>query len=91
MADRWNFVEDYIVCKYSHEHAWKDISAEQLDYLMSELKNAGFGSRSKTAVDKTISKESIIRILPETLSLILPKYIILTFQQTKKLQSLFLT
>lgn len=38
MASKWTIQEDYIVCKYSHEHAWKNITVEQLNELMAILK-----------------------------------------------------
>ena len=42
MAKRWSFKEDYIVCKYSYEHRWKDLSSEELNFLMLKLKEDGF-------------------------------------------------
>ena len=52
MASKWTIQEDYIVCKYSYEHAWKSITVEQLNELMAQLENEGFTPRSKVAVDK---------------------------------------
>lgn len=54
MASKWTIREDYIVCKYSYEHAWKNLTIEQLNELMGRLENNGFNSRSKTAVDKRV-------------------------------------
>lgn len=54
MADRWSLREDYIVCKFAYEHAWEKISIELLDCLMSQLDEAGFSSRSNTAVNKRV-------------------------------------
>ena len=54
MASKWTLHEDYIVCKYSYEHAWKSITAEQLNDVMLDLQKYGFYSRSKIAVDKRI-------------------------------------
>lgn len=54
MAKRWSLKEDYIVCKFSYENAWKCISTEELHGLMLELKEAGFSSRSKAAVNKRV-------------------------------------
>ena len=52
MSNKWTIQEDFIVCKYSYEHAWKNITVEQLNELMGQLENYGFTSRSKIAVDK---------------------------------------
>ena len=52
MAKRWSFKEDYIVCKYSYEHRWKDLSSEELNFLMLKLKEDGFDSRSESAIIK---------------------------------------
>ena len=49
---RWSWKEDYIVCKFSYEHAWKVVTVKQLNCLMLELQQQGFGQRSKLAVDK---------------------------------------
>ena len=54
MASKWTIQEDYIVCKYSYEHAWKSITVEQLNELMGQLENNGFVARSKIAVDKRV-------------------------------------
>ena len=54
MASKWTIQEDYIVCKYSYEHAWKSITVEQLNELMGLLENNGYNSRSKIAVDKRV-------------------------------------
>ena len=54
MAERWSIKEDYIVCKFSYERNWEYISAQELHCLMLELKEAGFNSRSKTAVNKRV-------------------------------------
>lgn len=54
MASKWTIREDYIVCKYSYEHAWKNLTIEQLNELMGRLENNGFNSRSKIAVDKRV-------------------------------------
>ena len=54
MASKWTIREDYIVCKYSYEHAWKNLTIEQLNELMGRLEKNGFNSRSKTAVDKRV-------------------------------------
>ena len=54
MASKWTIEEDYIVCKYSYEHAWKSITVEQLDELIGQLENNGFVARSKIAVDKRV-------------------------------------
>ena len=54
MASKWTIQEDYIVCKYSYEHAWKNLTIEQLNELMGQLENNGFNSRSKIAVDKRV-------------------------------------
>jgi hypothetical protein len=51
---KWSRQEDYIVCKFSYEHAWKAITVEQLNGLMLKLQQQGFGQRSKIAVDKRI-------------------------------------
>lgn len=54
MANRWSLKEDYIVCKFSYENAWKCISTEGIHGLMLELKKAGFNTRSKLAVNKRV-------------------------------------
>lgn len=54
MSSKWTIQEDYIVCKYSYEHAWKSITVEQLNELMGQLENNGFVARSKIAVDKRV-------------------------------------
>lgn len=54
MANRWSFKEDYIVCKYSYEHVWKELSTEELNCLMLKLKDAGFNSRSESAIKSRV-------------------------------------
>lgn len=54
MAKRWSFKEDYIVCKFAYENAWLCIFEDDLDCLMLKLKEAGFSSRSKVAVNKRV-------------------------------------
>lgn len=54
MAKRWTFKEDYIVCKYSYQHIWKELSTEELNCLMLKLKDAGFDSRSESAIESRV-------------------------------------
>ena len=48
MRNSWSPKEDSIVCKFylSHINTWKS----HIDSLIVELKDAGFGSRDKSAV-----------------------------------------
>ena len=49
---KWSLREDYIVCKYTYEHIYKSGVIEPLRYLMQELHECGFNSRSENAVNK---------------------------------------
>lgn len=51
---RWTFREDYIVCKYTYEHIFKSNVTAPLSYLLLELQNYGFDSRSEGSIRKRI-------------------------------------
>ena len=56
MAQRWTFEEDRIVGIFSYEHIYEWINDELLDELMIKLTENGYGSRSRTAVQKRASE-----------------------------------
>ena len=49
---KWSFEEDFIVCNFylSHIDTWQNC----IDEVMTELKNAGFGSRDENSVKMRI-------------------------------------
>ena len=49
---RWTFEEDYIICSFCEGHKYRTIADECLDELMDKLVGAGFGTRSKAAVNR---------------------------------------
>ena len=52
MAQRWSLKEDYIVARYCLEHPWAYASNVDIEEKMLQLKNAGYGFRSTSAVTK---------------------------------------
>ena len=52
MAKKWSIKEDYIVAKYCLENPWAYTSNEDIEEIMLQLKNAGCGFRSTSAVTK---------------------------------------
>ena len=52
MAQRWSLKEDYIVARYCLEHPWAYASNVDIEEIMLQLKNAGYGFRSTSAVTK---------------------------------------
>ena len=50
MAKRWSINEDIIICKYCIENPWAYGGDEHIDIMSAKLENAGYVSRSKSAI-----------------------------------------
>ena len=69
MAQRWSFKEDYIVAKYCLENPWAYTSDEDVEEIMVQLKNAGYGFRSTSAVTKRAHDYELLQRNVEYLSI----------------------
>jgi hypothetical protein len=54
MAQRWSFEEDYIICKFAYKYVRFRYLDLELEQLILGLKERGFVSRSRNAVEKRI-------------------------------------
>lgn len=54
MAQRWTFEEDLIVGHFSYEHILEQLDDELFDELEAKLKDKGYISRSRSAIQKRI-------------------------------------
>ena len=52
MAQRWSFIEDYIIGKFCEENEHEDIRDDLLDELVDRLTEAGFDSRCRVTVQR---------------------------------------
>ena len=58
MAQRWSVKEDYIVCKYCHEHANGLLWEDELKELSGILVEQGSPQRSLVAISKRVREFS---------------------------------
>ena len=65
MAQRWSADEDVIVCKYCMENPWAYSSDVDLEFITEKLGEAGFETRSRTALRKrAYAYEMLIKKCP---------------------------